>query len=665
MLAPGDAAPPARSAKGRVLGRSVEGVGLALWLVGVPAAVAAIAAWGPLGEQASRQADAATWWHLGSLVLAALALAGAGVALRLRRRLDAGEDGRALAQALFERAGDAIVVLDPDGAIVSANPAATRLLGRPLERLAGRALSRWIDGQPATLPVDGEFRLRRPDGRATPFRLTLCALPAPAGGGESRTVVTLHDLGERRAAEQRIRRMAAYDSLTGLPNRSLFRDRLGRALHRAARSGRHVALMFLDLDRFKHINDSLGHSAGDQLLQHVAATLTAALRGSDSVARLGQAGRPEPGATRDEPFTVARLGGDEFTVIVEDLHHPEEARAIAERIRDVLTLPFTIGSHELVVTTSIGITVYPDDPSPPEDLLKHADMAMYRAKEAGRNAVRFYSAEMNEHAQRRLQLEAELRRALERGEFTLEYQPKADIATMRITGVEALLRWKRNGRSVASPEEFVPVLEETGLILPVGRWVLEQAARQVVAWRRSGLPWMRVAINLSARQLRQEGLVASVAEVLADSGLPSAQLELELTETMLMDGRAVTETLRELSGLGLQLSVDDFGTGYSSLSYLKRFNLDALKIDRRFVREMPSDPEDNAIAAAVIALGRSLKLRVVAEGVETAAQRDFLAHHGCDEMQGFLVSPPLDAAEFEHWWRARLTAAQPVAADAG
>ncbi|MBT9486405.1 MAG: EAL domain-containing protein [Rubrivivax sp.] len=548
---------------------------------------------------------------------------------------------------VFEQSVDGILVCDGQGQVRSGNPRAAVLLGMPATALAGQPLSRWV-----ALPADGPTAVGQhetqafhgPTARAFPCELTLSRLPVRSG--DARFVATLRDLTERRQAEQRMQRLANYDSLTGLPNRSLFRDRLGQAIERADRSGRPMALMFLDLDRFKTINDSLGHAAGDRLLQQVAATLSAALRGGDSVGRAGPAA--------EDAITVARLGGDEFTIIAEQLHEAADAWRIAERVQKALQTPILVGKHEIVVSTSVGITVYPDDNSPPDDLLRHADQAMYRAKEGGRDQALFFSAEMNDQAQHRLQLEAELRHALERGEFQLVYQPKADLQSGRVSGVEALLRWKRNGQTVTTPDVFIGVLEETGLILPVGRWVLEQATQQVCAWRRAGLPWVRVAVNLSARQLRQGDLVATVAQALEASGLPSAQLELELTESMLMGGDHQAALLHRLSALGVQLAIDDFGTGWSSLSYLKRFNVDTLKIDRSFVRDTPHDPEDNAITSAVIALARSLKLRVVAEGVETDAQRQFLLDNGCDEMQGYWLSRPLAPAAFEAWWRAHL-----------
>jgi diguanylate cyclase (GGDEF)-like protein len=441
---------------------------------------------------------------------------------------------------------------------------------------------------------------------------------------------------------EELTRTSRRDPLTGLGNRLALEERLGLALRQRSPQG--TSVLFIDIDNFKQVNDSLGHDAGDRLLQHVAAALGAALRGSDSVARPGS----------EQAITVARLGGDEFTIVAEDLQTSEDALRIAERVQRALQTPVQVGKHEIVISTSIGITVYPDDASPPDDLLRHADQAMYRAKELGRDQVQFYSAEMNDQAQRRLQLEAELRHALERNEFELVWQPKADLASGRISGVEALLRWNRDGHPVATPAVFIQVLEETGLILPVGRWVLEQATRQICAWRRAGLPWLRVAVNLSARQLRQGDLLGTVNEVLESSGLPSAQLELELTESMLMGGEHHAQLLHQLSALGVQLAIDDFGTGWSSLSYLKRFNVDTLKIDRSFVRDTPHDPEDNAITTAVIALARSLKLRVVAEGVETPAQRQFLLDNDCDEFQGWLLSRPLSAQAFESWWRQRL-----------
>ncbi|RVT49280.1 putative bifunctional diguanylate cyclase/phosphodiesterase [Rubrivivax albus] len=590
----------------------------------------------------------------GPLALGALLwLSAAGALLLWRRappadRTASGAATRADAavpalRTLIESFHDGILLYGDDGLVRDCNSAASRLLGLPAEQILGQPLARWVDlahGATTVGKVESQAHRGSPT-RPFPCELAIARVPHP---GHDLWSATLRDLTERNLAERQLQQLANFDPLTGLPNRALFRDRLRLAIARAGRSGQPMALMFLDLDRFKNVNDSLGHDAGDRLLQQVAARLGAALRGSDTVGR----------SDLEQSFTVARLGGDEFTIVAESLRSADDALRIAERIQQALQQPVLVGKHEIVVSTSIGITVYPDDPSPPDDLLRHADQAMYRAKELGRDQVQFYSVELNEQAQRRLQLEGELRHALERGEFELAWQPKADIQSGHISGAEVLLRWQRAGQSVATPDVFIRVLEETGLIMPVGRWVLEQAARQIVAWRRAGLPWLRVAVNLSARQLRQGDLVRTVSEVLETSGLPSAQLELELTESMLMGGEQHQRLLHRLSALGVQLAIDDFGTGWSSLSYLKRFNVDTLKIDRSFVRDTPHDPEDNAIATAVIALARSLKLRVVAEGVETPEQRRFLLDNGCDEFQGWLLSRPLSARAFEAWWRQQL-----------
>lgn len=566
----------------------------------------------------------------------------------------AGEASDALAQTLFARSPDAVLVHDARGRVVSANRAAAELLGMTCAQLQAEPLARWVELTAIDELQPGHTDTRAYHGSAgRSFPCELALAPLPALSGRQLWVATLRDQSRRRDAEAGMQRLANYDPLTGLPNRTLLRERLRRATVRADRSGEPVALMFIDLDHFKNVNESLGHDAGDRLLKLVAQAIGAELRDTDMLGR----------SHAQQPITVARLGGDEFTIVAEGLHSAEDALRIAERVQRALRAPVQVNGHEIVVSASIGITVYPDDRSPPDDLLRHADQAMYRAKDLGRDQVQFFSAEMNEKAQQRLQLEAELRHALERGEFEIVWQPKAELGSGRVSGAEVLLRWNRDGQAVAVPDVFIRVLEETGLILPVGRWVLEQAARQVVAWRRAGLPWLRVAVNLSARQLQQEDLLATVHEVLRDSGLPAAQLELELTESMLMGGEQHAQLLRQLSALGVQLAIDDFGTGWSSLSYLKRFNVDTLKIDRSFVRDTPHDAEDSAITAAVIALARSLNLRVVAEGVETPAQRGFLLDQGCDEFQGWLLSRPLSAQTFESWWRQQLLLASGAAVE--
>jgi diguanylate cyclase (GGDEF)-like protein/PAS domain S-box-containing protein len=433
------------------------------------------------------------------------------------------------------------------------------------------------------------------------------------------------DVTKERRAEERIRRLAHFDELTGLPNRTMFMHTLQRALSLAERRAKQLALFFIDLDRFKNINDSLGHEAGDRLLQDVARRLRHHLRESD---------------------TVARLGGDEFVVLVEDCADPRELNAIAQNILNALGRPYTLAGREYHVTGSIGIASYPDDGVDPASLLKNADIAMYLAKDRGKNNFQFYSAQQNGHSFERLALESSLRHALERREFVLHYQPKIDIRSNRIVGVEALLRWNHPDLGVVAPSQFVPLAEETGLIVPIGRWVMRSACAQAAAWRDDGLPGMRVAVNLSARQFSDDGLIADIGDALAEAGLPPQGLELEITESMVMRNpeRAVA-TLSRLRDLGIAVSIDDFGTGYSSLGYLKRFPIDNVKIDRSFIKDLPHDTDDAAITRAVIAMAQSLRIRVVAEGVETREQIEFLRTHECDECQGYFLSRPLPPAE--------------------
>ncbi len=434
------------------------------------------------------------------------------------------------------------------------------------------------------------------------------------------------DVTQSRRAEERIRRLAHFDELTGLPNRTMFMHTLQRAFSLAQRRGKQFALFFIDLDRFKNINDSLGHEAGDRLLQDVARRLRHHLRESD---------------------TVARLGGDEFVVLVEDCADARELNAIAQNILNAVGRPYTLSGREFHVTGSIGISTYPADGLDPAALLKNADIAMYLAKDRGKNNFQFYSPQQNAHSFERLALESALRHALERGEFVLHYQPKVDILSGQIVGVEALLRWNHPDLGMVGPNQFIPLAEETGLIVPIGRWVLRTACAQSSAWRRDGLADMRVAVNLSARQFSDDALITDIADALEESALPPAGLELEITESMVMQNpeRAVT-TLSRLRELGISVSIDDFGTGYSSLGYLKRFPIDNVKVDRSFIKDLPHDTDDAAITRAVIAMARSLRIRVVAEGVETREQLEFLRAHECDECQGFLLSRPLPAPEF-------------------
>jgi diguanylate cyclase (GGDEF)-like protein/PAS domain S-box-containing protein len=456
------------------------------------------------------------------------------------------------------------------------------------------------------------------------------AFPVRDGNGNVYRIAGIGaDVTHRKEAEEKLVYLAHYDGLTGLPNRVLFFDRLRQTLAHAARREVIAAVMFLDLDRFKVVNDTLGHGVGDDLLRQVAQRLSACTRVGD---------------------TVARFSGDEFVLIVNDLQGAEDARHIAQKVLVAFANPFKVGGHEIFVSTSIGISLYPSDCEDEQTLLKNADTAMYRAKESGRNNFQFYTREMNARAMYRLNLENSLRHALERGEFRLHYQPKACLHTGRITGVEALLRWERPDHGLISPGEFVPLLEDTGLIVPVGEWVLSEACRQVETWRRTGVEPVAIAINISARQFGARNLGEIIRRVLEEQRADPRYIELELTESLLMvNTEEAVRTLRYLKGLGLKLSIDDFGTGYSSLSYLKRFPIDALKIDRSFIDEIITDVDDATITRAVIGMAHNLGLKVVAEGVETQAQLSFLSANGCDEAQGYYFARPQPAAELAKW----------------
>ncbi len=437
-------------------------------------------------------------------------------------------------------------------------------------------------------------------------------------------VAIILDVSERKRHEERLNYLAYHDSLTGLPNRARLLERIAQALAEADRHERLVAVLLLDLDRFKNVNDTLGHEAGDRLLGEVARRLSACVRPDD---------------------TVARLSGDEFTVVLADVAHVDDVARVARKILERFQESFRVNGQELFVTTSIGITLYPFDDRDPTVLLRNADTAMYHAKDSGRNTFRFYTAELNERLQRQLTLETALRQAQERGEFFLHYQPQVDLVSGAVTGVEALIRWRR-GDQVISPLEFISLAEDTGLIVPIGEWVLREACADLARWHETDLPRLRMAVNLSARQFREPGLAETIERVLAEHGIAADRLAIEITESAIMhDPGAALATLERLSALGVHLAVDDFGTGYSSLSYLKRFPIDSLKIDKSFVHDITTDPDDAAITQAVIRLAHSLGIKVVAEGVETEAQLAFLQRRGCDAIQGFYFSKPLPAAE--------------------
>ncbi len=442
---------------------------------------------------------------------------------------------------------------------------------------------------------------------------------------------------ERKQWEEQIRQLAYYDCLTNLPNRMLFEDRLEQTVEQARRYERLTGVLFLDLDNFKRINDTLGHRMGDLLLKMVAERLMGCVRGSDSVARP---------STDEKNSTVSRLGGDEFTIILVELRHAHDAATVAQRIIDEMSRPFLLGGREVFISVSIGIGICPQDGEDVTTLLRNADAAMYYAKEQGKSNYQFYAKSINSASLQRLALENDLRKALERNEFQVYYQPQIEISTGKMIGMEALLRWRRGGGEMISPGEFIPLAEEIGLIVQIGEWVLHNACMQNSAWQKAGFPRIPVSVNLSSHQFRHRGILKTITEALSASGLDPECLILEITETVIMQNTDATlRTLHQLNAMGLRLSLDDFGTGYSSLSYLNRFPLFAIKIDRSFTKDITVDAYSAAITRAIIAMAHSLAMKVVSEGVETEEQLGFLSNLNCDEMQGYLVSKPLAVEE--------------------
>nr|WP_090360382.1 bifunctional diguanylate cyclase/phosphodiesterase [Pseudomonas coleopterorum] len=548
-----------------------------------------------------------------------------------------------MAATVFEHSTSAILITDPAGYIVQANEA--------FSRVSGYAVAQVLDQLPNMLTVDdqqeahlryvlkqlqqrgtweGEVWLKRRNGEHYPAWVGITAVLDDEGDLAS-YVCFFSDISERKASEQRIHRLAYYDALTHLPNRTLFQDRLYNALQQAERQQSWVVLMFLDLDRFKPINDSLGHAAGDRMLKDMATRLLGCV---------------------DDDDTVARMGGDEFTLLLQPRATRElalnQAIHVAEQILGSLVKPFVLEGREFFVTASVGIALSPQDGGELSQLMKNADTAMYHAKERGKNNFQFYQADMNATALERLELESDLRHALEQQEFVLYYQPQFSGDGKRLTGAEALLRWNHPRRGLVPPVEFIPVLEELGLVVDVGDWVLAEACRQLKAWHLAKVRVPKISVNISARQFADGQLGNRIARMLEITGLPPACLELELTESILM--REVNEAmmiLDTLKNLGLSIAVDDFGTGYSSLNYLKQFPIDVLKIDRTFVDGLPSGEQDAQIARAIIAMAHSLNLSVIAEGVETHEQLEFLREHGCDEVQGYLFGRPMQAHRFE------------------
>ena len=573
-------------------------------------------------------------------------------------------NNKALEQALFvenERAqvtlnsiADAVTCTDAFGNINFLNLVAQKMCGWTSEEATGRSLSevfRIIDSatrQPVRDPLRMAVKQDKPVGLYVDrvlVRRDGVEYPIESSGAPIRDragrivgmVIVFHDVSAARAMSALMTHSAQHDVVTGLPNRVLLNDRITQAIALARRNENPLAVIFLDLDRFKNINDSLGHATGDNLLQSVSRRLLASVRKSD---------------------TVSRQGGDEFVILLSETTNPEDAATSAKKILLSLSGPHSIGGRDLFIDGSIGISVYPGDGEDAETLIKNADTAMYHAKECGRNNFQFFEAEMNSKAVERQSLESGLRLALERGEFLLHYQPKVKLRTGAITGVEALIRWLRPDRGLVPPSQFIPIAEDSGLILPIGRWVLREACRQAREWQDAGLLFKRISVNVSAAEFRHKDFVEGVRTILAETGFEASRLELELTEGVLMnDAESTASVLKALKAMGLHLAVDDFGTGYSSLSYLQQFPIDVLKMDQSFVQRISSDPNDTTIVRAIIDMGRNLKHRVIAEGIETQEQLAFLQARHCSEGQGYLFSRPLAATQMASLIRARSTEA--------
>ena len=547
------------------------------------------------------------------------------------------------AQVTLDCIGDGIASTNTSGAIIFLNVSAQAMtgwsmgdaMGKPIEEVFYivdeanyQTTIKTIDrgegfNRIPNFPAHGI--LVRRDGTHTPIEHSIAVLNGRDGRATG-SVIVFRDVSASRAMALQIAYASEHDFLTGLPNRQLLNDRIGQAIAFAARHNTRAAVMFLDLDGFKHINDSLGHPVGDKLLQMVANRLVACVRASD---------------------TVSRQGGDEFVILLSEIVHPVDSMAAARRLLDAVSQVCSVDMSDLHVTTSIGVSIYPDDGLDAESLLKNADTAMYQAKENGRQSYRFFEPSMNTHAVERQSIEGSLRRALQNKEFKLNYQPKIDLKTGKISGAEALIRWTHPLQGPLSPDQFIPIAEACGLIVPIGRWVLREACTQARAWMDAGLPPMTMAVNISALDFRDDRFLENVFTTLVETGWDPAMLELELTESALMKRADAAEaTLKQLRARGVSVAVDDFGTGYSSLSYLRKFSIDTLKIDQSFIRQLTLTPDETTIVASMISMGRSLKLKVVAEGVENLEELKFLQAHDCDEVQGYYFSQPLPAQQF-------------------
>ncbi len=549
------------------------------------------------------------------------------------------EQAQRLAATVFSASTSAICITDAEQRIVSVNPALTQITGYTLEEIVGQTPQLFAAADQGQEPGHemwtqiaahglwrGEVRNRRKSGEIFPAWLTITAVKDSAAQ-VTHYLGSFDDISERKRSEEHINFLAHHDALTRLPNRSLLEDRIRQAIAKSRRDGRRTAVLFLDLDRFKLINDTLGHDTGDRLLARVAESLKGVLR---------------------ETETVARLGGDEFIIVIPGLANIERAARVAQKVLEVVAAPQRVDERALHVTPSIGISIFPDDGDDVPTLLRNADTAMYHAKECGRNNFQFFTQDMNRAVQERVSIENDLRTAIDEGQFVLFYQPQVDCRSGEVTGMEALIRWLHPRHGLVPPDRFIPIAEETGLIIPIGAWVLREACRQARRWHDAGHDALHISVNLSARQLRQADLGEQIAATLAESGLLPSALELELTESLLMDDpEAASRVLHKLAALGIRMAIDDFGTGYSSLAYLKRFPVSRLKIDRSFVRDLSTDANDAAIVCAIVAMAESLRMDVIAEGVETVEQLRFLEAHGCFAAQGYLFSAARPAAEFD------------------
>jgi len=554
----------------------------------------------------------------------------------LKASADALFEQKERAEVILKSIGDGVICADPHHNIIYLNPSAECMTGWKKEEAVGRAMGEVFNivdpamkepfEMPCNIPAGARNSLLvRRDGKELPIRDSMSPIH-DSDGNTIGTVVVCHDMSEAHEMAARMAHLAQHDFLTDLPNRSLLNDRLNQAIQLAHRQGKQLAVLFLDLDHFKHVNDTLGHAVGDLLLKTVAHRLKSCVRGSD---------------------TLCRQGGDEFVVVLSEIDDGEDAAQVASKMLDVFSKPVVVDGHELDVGLSIGISIYPDDGVSADTIVRHADIAMYHAKENGRNNYQFFTSELNMRAVQRHTLKRNLRRAVDRKEFALQYQAKFDLITGRLTGAEALLRWHHPDQGFMSPMQFIPIAEESGMIGPIGQWVLREACTQVQAWHQSGLPLLPISVNISPVEFRNKDFIRGLSDILDETGLHPQYLELELTESVLLqNAESISSMLYSLKDMGVQLSIDDFGTGYSNLSYLKHFPIDTLKIDQSFVHDVNDDMDDATIVRAIVGMAESLKLRTVAEGVETTEHLAFLQALQCNEGQGYFFGRPVYARSF-------------------